>query len=145
MALAKQLRGNKLILGTYGKCIIDGEEISAVKGLQAKIDIETEEVFIPDQFMVDNAPVKGSGKGSVTMHKIDSYFLKLIGKRIENGEPLEFTIVTQLKDPKSYGTETIALNSVYFTDLTLADWERGKNGEIEAPFVFGSFTPIDEI
>lgn len=145
MGYAKKLKGSKVINGTYGHCVIDGEEISACKALQAKYDVDVEDILLPDQFAVDHVPTKANGKGSVTLYKIDSYFHKLVGEKLKKGEPTEFSIVTQLKDPKAFGSEAIAIENVYFTDLTIADWERGKNGEIEAPFVFGNYEPIDLI
>ncbi|WAW15754.1 helix-turn-helix domain-containing protein [Peptostreptococcus equinus] len=42
------------------------------------------------------------------------------------------------------GTRNVP-DDVYFTDLTIAEWERGKTGEVECPFVFGRYEPIDLI
>lgn len=145
MAISKGLTGNRVINGTYGHCIINGEELSACKSLQAKLDVDTEEIFLPDKFIVDNTPIKATGKGSVTLYKIDSFMHKLIGEKLKNGEPFSCEIITQLKDPKSYGSEAYALTGVYFTDLTIADWERAKTGEIECPFVFSDFDAMDLI
>ena len=45
--------------------------------------------------------------------------------------------------PDSYGAERVALYDVSFDDLTLADWEAAKLGQIEAPFTFEDFDVLD--
>ncbi|MBH6835199.1 phage portal protein, partial [Clostridioides difficile] len=45
----------------------------------------------------------------------------------------------------SYGSERIALYGCMFDDLTLADWEAAKVGEIEVPFTFEGFEYLDKI
>lgn len=145
MSDVKLMAQNRVINGTFGKLVLDGEIVSSVKAAQAKIDIETEEVYIPDNLMAQNAVTKATGKGSVTIYKIDSMMHKKVGQALRRGETPYFTIISSLRDPKAYGAETIVVNEVLFTDLTLFDWERAKNGEMECPFVFGSMDYEDLI
>ena len=43
------------------------------------------------------------------------------------------------------GTERISISGVSFDDVTLADWEAGNLGTIEAPFTFTGVDYLDEI
>ena len=58
---------------------------------------------------------------------------------------MEFTIVSKLADPQSYGTERVSLEGVIFDDLTLADWKRAEIGEVDAPFTFANHNYLDMI
>lgn len=136
---------NKVINGTFGKLVFDGNVVSATKACQAKLEFDTEEIFIPDNLIAQNVVNKASGKGSITIYKIDSMMHKAVGEALKKGETPYFTIISSLRDPKAYGYETVVLNHVLFNDLTLFDWERAKNGEIECPFVFGDYEYEDLI
>ena len=68
-----------------------------------------------------------------------------IGSEIRNGKDLRFTIISKLDDPDAYGAERIAAKNVSMDDLTLADWEAGVNGTIEAPFTFTDYNFLDTV
>lgn len=143
MALSRAMEHGKIMRGAFGHLIIDGEEIASCKALKANIEIDTEAIYLPDQILTDNVITGANGKGSITLFKIDSYFHKLIGDRIKTGEQMVFTIVSRLSDPAAWGSETVSLEGVVFTNLNLADWERGKNTELEVNFVFSGYEQID--
>ncbi|MCC0646181.1 MULTISPECIES: phage tail tube protein [unclassified Clostridioides] len=140
-----RMETNRIISGTFGECWIDNRQLTSVKGLEAKIEIEKEEVKICGQVMVGQKFMGASGKGSITLFKLSSLFGEYIESMLNEGKAFRFTIISKLQDPDSYGAERIALYGCMFDDLTLADWEAGKMGEIEVPFTFEGFKYLDKI
>lgn len=136
---------SKIISGTFGECWLDGRQLTSVKGLEAKVELEKEEVKVCGQLMVGQKLIGASGNGSVTLFKVSSLFGEYIEGMLNEGKAFKFTIVSKLNDPDSYGAERIALYGCMFDDLTLADWEAGKMGEIEVPFTFEGFKYLDKI
>ena len=86
-----------------------------------------------------------SGKGSLTLHKVNSRMIKAIGQQIKEGKEPRFTIIGKLADPDADGVERIAINNVSFDDLTLFDFEVGAVGATECPFTFTDIECIDLI
>lgn len=48
-----------------------------------------------------------------------------------------------LDAPDNPSNQRISVTGVSFDDLTLADWEAAKLGQIEAPFTFEDFDVLD--
>lgn len=79
------------------------------------------------------------------MHKVNTRMAGLIGRQIRQGHDPRFTVISKLDDPDSFGAERVVLKNVSFDDLTLADWEAGTAGKIEAPFTFTDYEFLDQI
>lgn len=135
----------KPISGTFGEVWLNGDYVAECKGLQAKIDFDKEKIPLPRQYIVGHKIMSAEGKGSLTLFKMSSRMGDLISNRFKKGESLEFTIVSKLADPQSYGTERVSVEGVVFDDLTLADWKRAEVGEVECPFTFTNYEYLDMI
>lgn len=136
---------NRLINGTFGTLWIDDDQIAECFGLQAKVELQKEDVRLAGQLATDSKMVAWKGKGSVKLHKVTTRFADKINQILSEGKAARFTIISKLADPDSYGTERVAIGNVSFDDLTLADWECAKVGEISAPFTFTSYNFLDQI
>lgn len=139
------LDARRVINGTYGECWLDDELVSECFGLQAKIDIQKEDVPICGKASKSKKIVGWEGKGTVKLNKVNSRMVQKIGKMLKNGREVRVKIISTLADPDSFGAERVEIRDILFDDLTLADWEHAKNGQIEAPFTFEDFNMIDEI
>lgn len=135
----------KPISGTFGEVWLEGEYVAECKALQAKLDFDKEKITMPRQYTVGHKLMSAEGKGSLTLFKMSSRMGRLISDKFKKGETMEFTIVSKLADPQSYGTERVSLEGVTFDDLTLADWKRAEVGEVEAPFTFADHDYLDMI
>lgn len=129
--------------GTWGETWMDSEKLSECYGLQAKVDIRKEAVpmcgrLTPGQKIVGLEP-----KGSMKLNKVNSRMAIKIGNKIRNGEDIKVTVISKLADPSAFGAERVVLKGVSFDDLTLADWEAMKNGQVECPFTFEDYEFID--
>lgn len=134
----------RVINGTWGEVWNDGIKISESTAMQAKIAKNKTAVNLCGQFMEDSKATSAKGTGSITLHKVDSEFIK---NEIEaqNGVDKRHTIISKLADPDSWGAERIALYGVSFDDVTLADWKAATLGAVTVPFTFTSAKLLDAI
>ena len=135
----------KIINGTHGTVFFDGEEIAEIKAFQAKLEFQKEEVKIAGKMATGTKYMGYSGKGSLTLHKVNSRMIKAIGEQIKQGKEPRFTLIGKLADPDSDGVERIAINNVSFDDLTLFDFEVRALGQTECPFTFDEWNVLDSI
>ena len=139
------LEAKRIINGTWGEVWLDSDKVIEAYGIQAKLNFKKEDVQLCGQMGSDKKITGFDGTGSLRMHKANSRMAKKILKEMMEGRDVRFTIITKLSDPDSYGTERVALKGVSFDDLTIADWESGANGKIEAPFTFTKVEYLDMI
>ena len=135
----------KIMNGTHGTVFLDGEEVAELKAFQAKLEFQKEEVKVAGKMATGTKYMGYSGKGSLTLHKVNSRMIKAIGNQIKEGKEPRFTIIGKLADPDADGVERIAINNVSFDDLTLFDFEVGAVGTCECPFTFTDLECIDLI
>lgn len=136
----------RILNGTWGEVWLEDDKVSECKGLQAKIEIQKEDVSLCGQIAQDTKITGWKGKGSLKLYKTSSRLaIKIKDDVLKNGKDLRFKVISKLADPDAYGSERIVIKNVSFDDLTLADWEVAKNGEVEAPFTFTDFDYMDII
>lgn len=135
----------RIINGTFGEVWLDGDKVSEAYGLNAKIDFDKEDVSICGKMGTDTKTLGYKGKGTIKLYKTSSRMALKISDDIKNGINPRFQILSALKDPAAYGAERILIKDACFDDLTLADWEAKKRGEIEAPFTFTDWELLDTI
>ena len=134
----------RVINGTFGQVWLDGDKVAECTALQAKIAKNKTDINLCGQFMIDTKATGGKGTGSLTLYKVDSGMAQRLSG-VQDGIDRRFSIVSDLKDPDSYGSERVALYNVSFDDLTLADWKAATAGEVTAPFTFTKYEFLDEI
>ena len=135
----------RIINGTHGTVFLEGEEVAELKAFQAKLEFQKEEVKIAGKMATGTKYMGYSGKGSLSLHKVNSRMIKKIANMIKQGKEPRFTVIGKLADPDAMGSERIALYSVSFDDLTLMDWEVGALGASEHPFTFVKYDILDAI
>lgn len=131
--------------GTWGEIWLDGELVAECYKFQAKVTLNKEDIPMCGVMWTDSKVKSMSGKGSVGMYKVNSRMAKLIGEQMRMGIDPRFTIISKLNDRDAYGSERVAVKNVSFDDLTLADWEAGVTGKVEAPFTFGDYEYLDKV
>lgn len=126
----------RIISGTFGSIWLDGDEVGECYGVQAKFSFNKEKIALCGQMATDSKITSMEGTGSLRMHKVNSRMSALIGEKVSQGHDPRFTLIIKLADPDAFGAERVALYNVSFDDETIADWEAGNVGKIEAPFTF---------
>lgn len=139
------MQAKNVINGTYGELWLDNQKIAEVKGFQAKINIDKEDITIAGSNVTHKKVMGWNGTGSIRMSKVNSRMGRKLRNSIKSGKELLFTAISKLADPDAYGAERVVIKGISFDDLTLADWEVKANGEVEAPFTFTDFDYLDEI
>ena len=136
------LDATKVINGTYGTVFLGDDEVGEMKSFQAKLEFQKE---VAGQMATDTKLMGYSGKGSLSLHKVNSRMVKTLLEQIKEGKDPRFTLIGKLADPNSEGAERIAIKNVSFDDLTLFDFEVGAVGTCECPFTFTDIECIDLI
>lgn len=136
---------DKVMNGTHGSVWVDDEEIAEATAVSGKLDITYDEIKMLSHLSPGRKMVATCGKGSITMNKVTSRFMKKISEDIKAYRTPMFEIISKLADPGALGQERIIFHNCTFDDLTLADWEAGVSGKIEAPFVFESYDILDSV
>ena len=139
------LDATKVINGTYGTVFLGDDEVGEMKSFQAKLEFQKEEIKVAGQMATDTKLMGYSGKGSLSLHKVNSRMVKTLLNEIKQGKDPRFTLIGKLADPNSEGAERIAINDVSFDDLTLFDFEVGALGQTECPFTFDDWNVLDSI
>ena len=139
------LDATKVINGTYGTVFLGDDEVGEMKSFQAKLEFQKEEIKVAGQMATDTKLMGYSGKGSLSLYKVNSRMVKALLEQIKEGNDPRFTLIGKLADPNSEGAERIAIKNVSFDDLTLFDFEVGAVGTCECPFTFTDIECIDLI
>jgi len=140
-----KFNGEKVMSGTFGEVWLDGEYVAEAFGLEAKLEIEKEDVALPGKFATDSKFIGYKGSGTIRMHKAGSRMIKKMSELIKQGINPRFQILSSLADPSADGAERILIKDASFSDLTLVNWELKKKGEVEAPFTFTDWEEQDVV
>lgn len=124
------------INGTFGEVYINGIHFGDIEKCNAEIDIEREAVNMAGSLGEDSKITGTKGSGSLTFKKVYSREIALIFPMIKSGKDIRAVIVTNLKDPDSYGSEKIQISDVWFNNLTIIDFELKKLLTRELKFGF---------
>lgn len=139
------MKGNQVLNGSFGKLWVDGVLMANVKSFEAKVSGEFEDVKIANKLGTEAKYMGYSIEGTATLHKVDSAIAKKVAKDFATGKMNEIQIVASIDDPNASGVEKIQLDGVYFTELTLINFEVGAMGEEEVPFRATSFKYLNQI
>ena len=137
------MEAKKVMYGSQGEAWTDGDYMAQVEGLKASITYDKIEVKMVKHMGKDYKIVGWSGKGTLKLHKVDSYFIRKYAEAIKNGQQMPITIISKVSDPDAVGEERVALKNVLFDGIDLANWEVGKIGEESYSFTFSSFEILD--
>lgn len=136
---------NRVINGTFGEVWLDGDKVSECYGLEAKVEIDKEEISICGKLGTDTKMMGYKGTGSLKLHKVNSRMMIKLSDQVKAGVNPRFQILSALKDPAAFGAERVLIKDACFDDLTLANWEAKAKGETECPFTFTDWEPLDTI
>lgn len=138
-------RANRVISGTWGEVLLNGEKVAECYKCQAKRTYNKEKIPLCGQMETDTKIMSTEGTGSLGLYKVSSRMAVLVGNVVSAGSDPRFTIISKLADPDAYGAERVAIYNVSFDDETIADWEAGVVGKVECPFTFTRREFLDTI
>lgn len=136
---------NKVIRGTFGKLWLNGKLLANVKSFEAKITLNYETINVNNELADQQRYIGYSIAGTMVLHKIDSYVIKLLKDAIPTGVLPELKLVGALADPDSNGSERVEIWHVTLDEVTLAQWENAGVSEESVPYKAGGYRMIDTI
>lgn len=136
---------NRILKGSSGDTWVDGDLLSTLKSIEAKIKGE----FSDHNFCGDNATYSSfdgwSGEGTLTLGKMDSKLWKKVADAYKSGVMPDVKIITCLKDKSTGKSERVAITGVVFTEFTLAGYKAKESIEEEYPFKFNGYEVLEYI
>jgi hypothetical protein len=131
--------------GSFGEIWLDGEKVAEAYGLEAKIELEKEEIAMCGRPGIDTKMMGYKGTGTIKLHKMNSRMMLKLSDRIKQGINPRLQILSALADPAAKGAERILIKDAAFSDLALAAWEVKTKGVLECPFTFSDWELLDMV
>lgn len=139
-AEAVTYRGRRRWNGSHGKVWWDNLLLFEIEKFEAKVTANREDVLISNS--VDSKIVSLKGEGSFTIKSVINRNINAYLEEWKNGHDPRATLVGLIDDPDAPngGKERCSIDNVWFNELMLMTFEKGKVVEKEFPF---GFTPED--
>jgi hypothetical protein len=133
-------RGRRRWNGSHGSVWWDGELLFEISKFDAKVTANREDVLIGNS--VDSKITSLKGEGSFTIKSVVNRNINTYLEEWKNGHDPRATLVGLIDDPDAVDgqKERCSIDNVWFNDLVLMTFEKGKVVEKEFPF---GFTPED--
>lgn len=136
---------NRVLTGSSGNVWVNGKLLSQLKSIELKVTGNFEDL----NFCGDNSTYSRytgfSGEGTMTLQKIDSTVLELIGDAYISGVMPDIKIITKLTDKATGKSERVAVSDVTITEFMLAKFEAKALIEEELPLKFSNYDVLETI
>ncbi|WP_321994829.1 phage tail tube protein [Clostridium butyricum] len=136
---------NKILTGSSGNIWLNGQLMAQTKSIEAKITGNFEDINFVGDPSTHSKYTGWAGEGTLTMYKIDSTVIKLIGQAFKTGVMPDIKIITKLTDKNTGKSERVAISGITITEFILAKFEAKANVEEELPFKFTDYEILDTI
>lgn len=133
-----KLKGFNQISGSWGQLWWNGDLIIEVDSFEAKVTAEREDVPIAGSMDIDSKITALKGEGSFKVKKVYTRSINRMLDSWRKGSDVRSQLVGLLSDPDTVGKqkERVAINNVWFNEVTLMQFEHGQKLEREFPFGF---------
>ena len=133
-------RGRRRWNGDHGRVWWDGLLLFEISKFNAKVTADREDVLIGNS--KDSKITSLTGEGSFTIKSVINRNINQYLEEWKAGHDPRATLVGLLEDPDMVDgqKERCSIDNVWFKELSLMDFEKGKVTEKEFPF---GFTPED--
>lgn len=136
---------NRVLKGTNGYVWLDGELLSEIKKIEIKITGNFEGINVCGSYATYPIYTGWSGDGTLTLQKIDSKVLRLLGNAFKDGVMPEIKIITKLEDSRTKKSERTAITGVVLTEFNLANMESNELIEETVPIQFSDYEILETI
>lgn len=139
------VNANRILTGNNGNVWMNGKLLAQIKSLELKVSGNFEEVNFCGENATYSKFTGWTGEGSMTLQKVDSTALALLGNAYKDGVMPEIKIITKLTDKSTGKSERVAVNDVVITEFMLAKFEAKALIEEELPIKFSNYEIIETI
>lgn len=136
---------NKIIRGTNGRLWMNDKLLANVKSFECKLKLNYEDIDENGNPIQQRRYTGASIEGTMVLHKVDSYVLKLMKDAVLSMDMPDINMVAKVSDPSVTGMERVKLSNVTFDEVGMASFENAKVGEESIPFRAGGNVPTDTI
>jgi hypothetical protein len=133
-------RGRRRWNGSHGKVWWDNELLFEIEKYECKVTANREDVLIGNS--VDSKIVSLKGEGTITIKSVVNRNINAYLEAWKSGKDPRATLVALVDDPDAVDgqKERCSVDNVWFNELSIMNFEKGKVVEKEFPF---GFTPED--
>lgn len=139
------MKASQIINGKFGRVWVNGDVWLEIEGFEAKIAGEWEDVSFCEEMGTQRKLLGFSGEGTMTVKKIYSRGVNIVGDSFKTGIVPDVKIISRLADPASIGQERVELLGVTFDEVTLLKFTDKELGKEEIPFKFSDYNMLDKI
>ena len=139
----QNMEAKKVMYGSDGEVWIDGDYMAEVESFKGTVTYDKLEVKMVKHKGRGYKSTGWTGKGSVKLHHVDSYFVKKYAAAAKEGRQVPVTIISKLSDKDAVGEERVAFKNCLFDAFDLVNWEVGKLGEDSYNFTFDDYEILD--
>lgn len=134
---------DKVFNGSWGKLIIDGEELAEIKKFEASVTMDTTDVAMCGGLKKGKKIMGRTCEGNITINKISSFFIKKLNDNMKKGKVTRCTLIASIEDPNAMGQERIIIKDAEFSKMILANWGSETLGEESYDFTFTDWELLD--
>ena len=133
-------RGRRRWNGSHGKVWWDNELLFEIEKYECKVTANREDLLIGNS--VDSKIVSLKGEGTITIKSVVNRNINAYLEAWKSGKDPRATLVALVEDPDAVDgqKERCSIDNVWFNELAIMNFEKGKVVEKEFPF---GFTPED--
>ncbi len=136
---------NRVLHGDKGYVWVNGKLLSQLKSIELKVTGNFEELNFCGDSATYNRFTGWTGEGTMTLQKIDSTVLDLVGDSYNTSIMPNIKIITKLTDDQTGKSERVAVSDVIISEFMLAKFEGKAPVEEEIPIKFSHYEILEKI
>lgn len=139
------MKAENCILGTFGRLYVNNIKIANIKSFELKASLNYEDINVNGNLITQSKYTGATLTGTMVVHKIDSFNIKLIKDAIKTGVMPSIKFMGELSDPNVDGDEAIEVSDVMFDEATLLSFANGEVREESTSFRAGDYNYLSTI
>jgi hypothetical protein len=135
---------NKVLSGTEMDLWVNGEEYEERNKVEIKVEGVFDDIELAGEYATHKRYMGWKGTGTLTLFKMHSRALKLIGDAFKTGKFPDVEIIGSMTNKQTGETERIAVHGVQFTEFDF-NAETKKSTQEVIPFTFTDYDPLETL
>lgn len=140
-----KIKTQDVLVGTSGNVWLNGELLANITKIEIKLTGNFEDNYFVGDFGQKNIYTGWSGDGTISLKKINSKFITLLGDAYKTGDMPELKVVASLTNRSTSKTERVAISDVVITECNLANWEANGSITEDLPIKFSDYEILETI
>lgn len=142
--MAYENLANKVLSGTEGTLWVNGDEIEEINKVEIKIEGVFDDIELAGVYSTMGRYMGWKGTGTLTLFKMHSRGLDLIGTAFKDGKFPDVEIIAAMTNKQNGETERMAIHGVQFTSFDF-NFETKKSTQESLPFRFIDYDVLEKL